>query len=114
MEQIENWDKLSWIDVDPGVRRKVLHGETCTVALVELAPGAPAGLHSHPHEQLSTIRSGEAAFILGENTHAVGPGDVVRIPPDVRHGVRVLGNAPVTILDFFVPKRADFTPSEPV
>ncbi len=112
MHQVANWDTLNWIQVDPKVRRKVLHAQTCTAALVELSPGAPLGLHSHPHEQLSTIRSGSAEFILGDETLRVGPGDVLRIPPGLEHGVKVLGDVPVTILDFFVPRREDFTASE--
>ncbi len=114
MHQAENWDKLSWIEVEPKVRRKVLHAATCTVALVELSPGAPLGLHSHPHEQFSTIRGGTAEFILGDEALRVGPGDMLRIPPGLEHGVNVLGDVPVIILDFFVPKREDFTASEPL
>lgn len=114
MQDIYNWRKLSWIEVEPGVRRKVIQAETCTIALVELSPDAPIGMHSHPHEQFSTIQGGNAEFILGRESYPVGPGDVIRIPPDLKHGVRVLGDTPVTLLDFFTPKRKDFTASQTV
>ena len=92
----------------------MVQAETCTVALVELSPGAPIGLHSHPHEQLSTIQSGNAEFILGGGTYSVRAGDVIRIPADLKHGVRVLGDEPVVIVDFFTPRRDDFVASEPL
>ena len=63
--------------------------------------------HSHPHEQISYVVEGELIFFLGDETHRVGPGDMVVIPSGVMHSVQLLSEH-VRLIDAFTPLREDF------
>ncbi len=106
-----DWDDLEW-EILEGARRKVVHGEGCTLVLVELEPNGDPATHSHPHEQISCIQSGLGRFVVGDGDCDVGPGGVIVIPPGVEHAAQVPGPEPLVILDFFTPAREDFTASK--
>lgn len=107
-----SWDDLEWDIAGPGIRRKVVHGAGLTMALVELSQDPEPALHSHPHEQASTVQDGHGIFILDGKRHPVKGGDVVLIPPNVPHALVVPGSGTVTVLDVFVPKREEFQESK--
>jgi len=110
---LDNWNDYQWEAFAPNVKRKVLHGPTYTVVLFSFEKGANPTPHSHPHDQLSTVQSGKAIFTVGDTAHEVGPGDVLRIPGGVPHGVEVI-EGPVSLLDVFVPVREDFPASKKI
>ena len=63
-------------------------------------------MHSHPHEQLTYVLSGEFEFTIGEEKHIVRAGDTLYKAPHVMHGCVCL--QPGTLLDTFTPVREDF------
>jgi quercetin dioxygenase-like cupin family protein len=67
----------------------------------------PDPLHSHPHEQISYVVSGEISLILGNEVTRLGPGDMFCVPPDVPHGIQPLSGH-VRLVDTFSPIRKDF------
>ena len=67
----------------------------------------PDPLHSHPHEQISYVASGEINFILGNEMTRLGPGDIFCVPPNVPHGIQPLTKR-VRLVDTFTPIREDF------
>jgi len=105
-----NWDHLQWDAVMPGVRRKVVHADSFTMVLVELDPGIDTPAHTHPHEQATMVQEGSVAFTIQGETRIVGPGDVIRIPPDVEHGAVAQGKSAL-LIDLFVPQREEFPSS---
>ena len=58
-------------------------------------------MHSHPHEQLTYVLSGEFEFTIGEEKHIVRAGDTLYKAPHVMHGCVCL--QPGTLLDTFTP-----------
>ena len=64
--------------------------------------------HSHPFEQLAYILSGRVRFEIGDDVVEVGPGEVLRIPPNVMHCGEVLGDEVAVNLDVFAPARNDY------
>ncbi len=59
-----------------GVTRKVLaHDGGLMQVEVTFAAGAVGPLHSHPHEQLTYVLSGEFEFTIGDETRVVRAGD---------------------------------------
>ncbi|MCL4439882.1 MAG: cupin domain-containing protein, partial [Firmicutes bacterium] len=68
---------------------------------------APA-FHSHPHEQLTYILRGKAEFVLGDETLDLEEGDLLLIPPNITHSLKVIGTVPVLNLDVFSPIREDY------
>jgi quercetin dioxygenase-like cupin family protein len=62
------------------------------VVVVEPGKGAPPHQHDDT-EQVFYVLEGEGTLLVGpaQEPHAVRPGDVVRIPPSVRHTIRAKG-----------------------
>ena len=97
-------------DQGGGVTRKVLaHGGGLMQVEVAFAEGAVGPLHSHPHEQLTYVMSGEFEFTIGDETRVVRAGDTLYKKPGVMHGCRCL--KPGVLLDTFTPQRSDFLPA---
>jgi quercetin dioxygenase-like cupin family protein len=53
------------------------------------------------------LLEGELEFFIGQEHQVARPGDMWRIPSDVRHKV-VAGDKPATALDVFHPIRQDY------
>jgi quercetin dioxygenase-like cupin family protein len=95
------------LDVAPGVRAYALFGEGAMLNLVDLEPGAEVELHSHPHEQLGIVFSGEVTMTIDGEDHLLGPDDAYAIPGGVVHGARA-GADGCRVLDVFRPIREDY------
>lgn len=92
-----------------GVTRKVLaHDGGLMQVEVTFAAGAVGPLHSHPHEQLTYVLSGEFEFTIGDETRVVRAGDTMYKRSGVLHGCRCL--EPGVLLDTFTPQREDYLP----
>ena len=61
-------------------------GREAVIARVELAPGASAGRHTHPGDEISYVIDGEAEIIVqGQLTRKVKDGDGFVIPAGAIH-----------------------------
>lgn len=73
------------------------------VSEFEVAPGGAVAPHSHPTHEFYFVLSGRGAMTVADETRPVGPGDLVRIPPDVVHSLAVeAGTEPVCCFCFAV------------
>lgn len=90
--------------------RYLTHTENLMMVVIDFDDGPTSGPdppHSHPHEQVSYVASGEVLFFLeGVSTH-LGPGDMFTVPPDLPHSVQLLTDH-VRLVDTFTPLREDF------
>ncbi len=94
-------------DLGGGVSRKILAHDGGLMAVeVAFAEGAVGPMHSHPHEQLTYVLSGEFEFTIDEETRVVRAGDTLYKKPGVMHGCRCL--KPGALLDTFTPQRMDY------
>lgn len=74
---------------DPG--RLVVAGELIKAGVVSLAPGEEPEPHFHPNEeQFVIVLSGKLQMLVGDETEVIGPGDVVHIPRNTMHGIKVI------------------------
>ena len=103
-----DWNAISWTKVRHGVECKAFSGSAATVALHRLMPGHEPVPHSHPHEQIAYILSGQIRFHVGGEQHLLGPGGLLVVPPNVEHWGEVVGDEPVLNLDIFTPKRPEY------
>ena len=73
------------------VEMKTVAGELMKAGVVTYPlDGAPLP-HSHPNEeQFVLVMSGKASMVLGDETRAIGPGDLVHIPRFTNHRSRAL------------------------
>ena len=103
-----NWNDMEWKTVREGVQQKAFSGEHATVALHRLMPGHEPKPHSHPHEQIAYIISGEIDFFIEDTVHRLTPGGMLVVPPNARHWGVVVGDEPVLNLDVFTPRRPEY------
>ncbi len=104
----ENWNTLERAKAREGVTRRVFSGDNSMMVLNEIAPEAAPALHAHAHEQLTYMIKGQAEFVLGDEVLYLQEGDVLLVPPNIPHSLKVLGNEPVLNLDVFSPIREDY------
>src|SRR5215471_11323953 len=63
----------------------------------QVAPGTGAPTHSHPVEEVLTVRDGEADMWIGEGHVRVFAGQSLLIPPGRSHGFRNVGTGTLHI-----------------
>ena len=100
-------EEFSRHDVFQGVTVRTCSAEKMMLSVAELASGAVVEEHAHPHEQVGIILEGKVLFTIGGEEKKLGPGDLFRLPGNVRHKVVVL-EGPAKALDIFCPPREDY------
>lgn len=63
--------------------------------------------HSHPHEQISYVVSGEVNVVVGNEVTHLGSRDIFTVPPNMPHGIQLLTQK-VRLVDTFTPIREEF------
>jgi quercetin dioxygenase-like cupin family protein len=97
----------------PGFSRAVLQtqdlstpGQNAVVARAEFAPGAAAGKHTHPGEELGYILEGSLQLeIDGKPPATLKAGDVFFVPAGVPHDGRNVGTVPAKVLATYVVEK---------
>ncbi len=91
-----------------GAERRVLsYGGGMMLVQFTFKSDTAAPLHSHPHEQIGYVLSGEIDLLMeGHETTRLSAGSSYYVAPNVRHGVVTHG--PTVLLDCFTPIREDF------
>ena len=103
-----NWNEIPWQFVRRGVERKAFSNAGATLALHRLMPGNEQRPHEHFNEQIAYILEGVIDLHVGEEVHRLGPGELIAVPPNVRHYAVVVGDDPVLNLDVFTPNRPEY------
>jgi quercetin dioxygenase-like cupin family protein len=68
-------------------------------------------LHSHPHEQVGYVVSGEIDFNMeGHESIRLKAGGTYYVPSNVKHNI--VTYAPTVLVDVFTPIREDFLTSQ--
>ncbi len=94
-------------DLGQGISRKLLaHSDNMMSVEVYFETGAIGAMHSHPHEQLTYVLSGEFEFTIGDEKKIVKTGDTMYKEPNIEHGCVCLEAG--VLIDTFTPMRKDF------
>ncbi|EJM7146452.1 cupin domain-containing protein [Vibrio parahaemolyticus] len=94
-------------DLGEGISRKVLaHSDNMMSVEVHFEEGAIGAMHSHPHEQLTYVLSGEFEFTIGDEKKIVKTGDTMYKESNIEHGCVCLKAG--VLIDTFTPMRKDF------
>jgi len=93
----------------PKITRQRIAGEHAMLASVVLEKGFVLASHHHPNEQFAIVLEGRMRFVIHEGTpaqetHTLGAGEVLVIPPNVPHSAEALERT--RILDVFSPPSA--------
>jgi quercetin dioxygenase-like cupin family protein len=77
--------------VNPAIKLKSVAGELIKIGVVTYQIGEGPPPHFHPNEeQFMLILEGKLNMVLGEETKLIGPGDLVHIPRNTLHGIKVV------------------------
>jgi quercetin dioxygenase-like cupin family protein len=106
MEIFQSLNEIQPKEIFSGWVGKMIHGEAMTVVHYQAIAGSPFSEHSHPHEQISSIISGELEMIVGGEKRHCKAGDVCVIPSNVVHSGKALTDA--YVVDVFSPVREDY------
>lgn len=95
------------VEMLPGVERRTL-AVTDRQMLCEfhIQAGSEVPEHSHPHDQVGYVISGEAIMIIAGEEHRCGPGDAYAIPGGVKHAARF--EVDTVLIDVFSPPREEY------
>jgi quercetin dioxygenase-like cupin family protein len=102
------WGELNW-----KITGNAVAGAEMTFGTCLIKPGERNPLHAHPNcEELLYVVSGSCEHRLGDETVHLGAGDVIRIPRNVPHWARALGDEPVFALIIFSSSQRQATDLE--
>ncbi|MDO4804502.1 MAG: cupin domain-containing protein [Lachnospiraceae bacterium] len=106
----ERWvfyDDVVSEDMGGGVVRRVLaYSDDIMVVENTFTENAVGKMHSHPHTQITYVKSGRFRFTIGDTTREVSEGDTLLKKNGVPHGCVCLEAG--VLLDVFSPYRQDF------
>jgi quercetin dioxygenase-like cupin family protein len=81
-------------------------GREAVVARVEVAPGAKAGRHTHPGDEISYVLEGEATLLIdGQPPRLVKAGESFVIPAGVVHDAHNDGSTPTKLVGVYVVEK---------
>lgn len=110
VEKVEfPWGRITWLmsgEIDPKA--------TMTYGLVTIDTGKSNPLHIHPNcEEYLYVTSGSCEHVVADKVVTLNVGDVIRIPQNVPHKAKALGDEPCdAVIVFNTPHRQIITLEE--
>ena len=81
-------------------------GREAVVARVEVAPGAKAGRHTHPGDEISYVLEGEATLLIdGQPPRVVKAGESFVIQAGLVHDAHNNGSTPTKLVGVYVVEK---------
>lgn len=94
-----DWGTLKWMATP-----EVNGSERLSAGVVNLEPGKGHEIHTHPDsDEILYIIHGDGEQTVGDETEAVGPGDMIHIPAGVEHGTVNTGWDTLQLLAVYAP-----------
>lgn len=93
-------------EIIPGYFARFVHTPNMTLAYWRILAGASLPDHAHHHEQIVNLIEGQFSFNLNGEERILNPGDIVVIPPNVKHHGAAI--TPCRLIDVFHPMREDY------
>jgi quercetin dioxygenase-like cupin family protein len=81
-------------------------GRETVVMRVQFPPGAEAGWHTHPGEEISYVTDGALTLLVaGQATRTVSAGQAIIVPAGAVHDARNDGKVPAALVAVFVVEK---------
>lgn len=91
---------------EAGVIVKLLaSGENVSLSLLQAEPGKSFELHNHEEEELSFVIKGKAIMAIEGKAYRIEPYTVIKVPPNIKHGLKVVGTNTLLKLNAHSPPR---------
>lgn len=104
---VTRWADAKPVEVLPGLIRRTM-GETDDAMVAEFRSEAGVKIppHSHPHQQIGYMVSGEIEMTIEGITTTCRPGDSWSIPGEIEHSAHFVVES--IIVECFSPPREDY------
>lgn len=93
-------------EIMPGFHGRLIHSENMTFAHWDIDADSALPEHSHIHEQVVNVISGEFELVVDGKSQIIGPNQVVCIPSNAMHSGKAITDC--YIIDVFYPIREDY------
>ena len=93
-------------EIMPGFHGRLVHSYNMTFVHWDIDAGASLPEHSHMHEQVVNVISGQFELTVDGETQVIKPKQVVCIPSNAAHSGKALTDC--YIIDVFHPIREDY------
>jgi quercetin dioxygenase-like cupin family protein len=101
-----NYGDIAPREIAPGFSARFVHTPAMTVARVDVRRDAQLPSHTHPHEQVTTVLSGELELTVAGEVRVLRAGMIAFIPGGVPHAARAL--TACEVLDVWHPVRDEY------
>jgi quercetin dioxygenase-like cupin family protein len=101
---IGSWRVQEAADAQRRLERQVITTQRLTVVRCVYRPGTAFPAHFHPQEQITIVEEGSLRFIIDGEPVDVVAGQMIAIPPHVRHATRVNGSGARALNLFLLPE----------
>jgi len=98
--------EMSGREIIKGAKAKFVHTDAMTMSLWSFEKGTDLPVHSHMHEQMTKLLSGQFEMTVDGETKILTENDVVVIPSNSVHSGRAISDC--QLLDVFHPVREDY------
>jgi quercetin dioxygenase-like cupin family protein len=106
----QKYNELPVQEIKEKTERRLAFTDHLMMAIIDFDNGPaaePDPPHSHPHEQVTYVASGEILFFLEDQPQHLCAGDVFTVPTGKMHTIQLLTKH-VRLVDCFTPIREDF------
>ena len=107
MELFCNWDDIPVITLET-MDRQIYTGEKVMLVRNNIHANVVIAAHSHPHEQIFYVVSGECDVTTEGQTKHLTAGGLALFPSNAVHEVVNTLDEPLVAIDIFSPIREDF------
>lgn len=108
MKMIARADHEAAVTTPDGAQRRILsYGGKLMAVQFTFDAGVASALHSHPHEQIGYVVSGEIDLMMeGQPAARLTAGCSYYVPANLKHNIKT--HKPSVLFDCFTPMREDF------
>lgn len=99
---LSSWAMLEAREAQDYLDQEILRTDRLTVLRCVYRPGYDVAAHYHPQEQITIVEEGVLELTIEGQVVQVRAGEMISIPPRVRHATRVAGSARARALNLFV------------
>lgn len=100
--RLSSWRSLEARDAQDYLDQEILTTERLMVVRCLYRPGYDVPAHYHPQEQITIVEEGALQLVVEGEPVEVQAGQMIVIPPRVRHATRVVGEAHARALNIFL------------
>jgi len=105
-QRVVRYSDTPLMRLNPGASNQIVSAERIMASFVTLEPDVYITPHQHEPEQMVIVTDGACDFIVDGKLYHLEAGDVLIIPPDVKHG-NYSSDRGLRMIEVFSPPRED-------